>query len=213
MADPITVVYLEHHPILRNAIVRLLVESDGIELIGHTGNVTEAIDITVTYRPDIFLASVDSPGGDTGGLVAISDPAIVQSGAKLVIFSGISDQQQIRHTVTKNIRGYLSKTQQPESFIGSLRVIADGGYVFHQSARSRFIIASDPAHAEAEVLTSSEQKVLQLVTDGKRNQDIARELSMSIGAIRQHLSSIFEKMHVSNRTSAVVTGISRGLVE
>ncbi|RUT33283.1 response regulator transcription factor [Paenibacillus zeisoli] len=230
---PIKVLLADDHQLFREGLKRILNMEEDIEVVGECSDGTQVLDCCQRFNPEIVLMDINMPllnGVDATEKLRASLPEI-----KVIILSIHDDESYVFETLRKGATGYLLKDMEAESLINAIRSVAEGhafihpkvtGKLIHQLRRMEYLnetgaIAEDGAIREAGVkfvagddnpLTRREAEVLRLMAEGRSNKMIGEFLFISEKTVKNHVSSILQKMEVDDRTQAVINAIKYGWV-
>ncbi|HYG44122.1 MAG TPA: response regulator transcription factor [Bordetella sp.] len=203
--EPIRVLVVDDHPLLREGITAVLATQPDIVLAGEAANGSEALQQFRTLQPDVTLMDLQMPLMD--GMQAIQAIRSEFPFARIAILTTYRGDARALQAIRAGAFGYLLKSSLRKDLLAAIRALAAG---------ERYIpadIAAELAvHLSQEGLTPREIVVLQCVAMGKPNKQIAAELKVSEDTIKGHLKSIMDKLGAQNRTHAVTLGIRRGIV-
>jgi len=191
-----TAVILDPHPLWLEALEEVLRQVD-VSVVGKTTSETEAVDLVVEHRADLLVADVgDEPGAGFDGIRLARErcPAL-----KVVILSPHSDQTRIGQAFAAGAAAYVVKTAQPEDLRAAVRQAFEHSVYLAGSAAAA---GPPPVEEDTAVLTRRELEILQLVAEGHSNAQVGRMLWVTEQTVKFHLSNVYRKLDVSNRTEA-----------
>jgi DNA-binding NarL/FixJ family response regulator len=197
------VLLAEDHPVVRAGIERLLANEADIDVVGSASNGAEALELVVEAKPDVVLMDLSMPV--MGGVEAIGR-LVAEHGdeLKVVVLTSFADREQIVAALDAGAVGYLLKDAEPEELVRGIRSAARGDApLAPRAARELLHSRSEPRPAASE-LSEREREVLQLVAKGFPNKRIARELQISEKTVKAHLTNIFQRIGVTDRTQAAL---------
>jgi DNA-binding NarL/FixJ family response regulator len=201
------VLLVDDHRLMVEA-VRLALEHDGdFEIVGATTDPTTAVGLVTELRPDIVLLDVMMPALD--GLACLSRIRHRDPDVKVVMLSANDDPAIADHALQNGANAYVMKQIDPRDLGAVLRQVMAGDVV--RTTRSGTSAAAAAAAAASDI-SRRELDVLQALSRGLSNQQIAAELFLAEQTVKFHLSNIFRKLEVRNRTEAVQTAIRQNLV-
>lgn len=195
----IRIVIAEDQRMMLGALGSLLDLEDDMEVVGMAGNGEEAIDLYNKYKPDICLMDIEMPLKT--GLDAAED--LKGTDCKVIILTTFARTGYFQRALKAGVKGYLLKDGPSEELASSIRSIMDGKRVYAPELM-------DDVYAEENPLTEREKAVLELVADGKNTQEIAEELSIKSGTVRNYISTILDKLEVKNRIEAITQSKEKG---
>ncbi|MGG0824156.1 response regulator transcription factor [Paenibacillus turicensis] len=229
----IKVLLADDHQLFREGLKRILNMEQDIEVVGECGDGSQVLSSCAMYRPEIVLMDINMPllnGVDATAQLRQSSPDI-----KVIILSIHDDESYVFETLRKGATGYLLKDMEAESLINAIRTVAEGNGFIHPKVTGKLIqqlrrmeyvsetgaMAQDHELHEAGVkfvagdnnpLTRREAEVLRLMAEGRSNKVIGEHLFISEKTVKNHVSSILQKMDVDDRTQAVINAIKFGWV-
>src|SRR4051794_14588085 len=194
----IRVVLVDDHPLFLEALGRQLT-AEGIEVAGTTTRAEEAVELTGSARPDIVLLDLRMPGMD--GLDALQKLREEHPEVKVVILSGENDAGRIDRALAAGAAAFVVKTASADDIAHALRAVMGDATVYYTTPRETGEAPPEPA-PDAAGLTRREREILALVAAGHSNARLGRMLWVTEQTIKFHLSNIYRKLGVSNRTEA-----------
>jgi len=209
---PIRVLIADDHPIVRRGLVSLIHTEPGLELAGQAVDGVEAMALARSLRPDVILIDLVMPR--MGGIEAITGIKRENPGARILVVTSFSQDDQVFPAIKAGALGYLLKDVPPEMLVQGIHAVHQGQPSLHPSIARKLIreLEQPPdLPPTREPLTEREAAVLCLVARGLANQDIAGELIISEGTVRFHVSNILSKLHLANRTQAALYALREGL--
>jgi DNA-binding NarL/FixJ family response regulator len=211
------VLLADDHALFRAGIASLL-GAAGHEVVGQAGDGIEALERTRELRPDLVLMDISMPR--CGGLEATRLIKAEMPEVKIVIVTVSQDDADLFEAVKSGAEGYLLKDMSNDEFERTLNGIAEGEAPLSQGLATKIldefarVSRGDGAKGDdRDTLTDREQEVLQLVTEGKRNREIAEALFIAESTVNFHMKNILSKLHLRNRAEAVAYALRSGLVE
>jgi DNA-binding NarL/FixJ family response regulator len=197
---------------------RMILESEpDIEVAGEAATGEQAADSAARLRPDVVLMDIQMPGED--GLQATRRiTASPELSSRVVILTTFERDDYVFEALQSGASGFLLKNAPPEELVHAVRVVAAGDALLAPSVTRRIIeqFAARPVRpdltAQLETLTQREREVLVLLARGRSNAEVARELFVSEGTVKTHVSSVLAKLGLRDRVQAVVLAYESGLV-
>ena len=200
----------EDHPVVRAGLERLLANEGDIEVVGSARNGEEAVELTDRIRPDVVLMDLSMPVMD--GIEATSRILDVHKGSvSVVVLTSFSDREEIMAALDAGASGYLLKDAEPHELVAGVRAAARGEAPLAPKA-AREVLATRNEERPADELSSREREVLCLVAEGMPNKRIARKLEISEKTVKSHLTNIFQRIGVTDRTQAALWAQRHNLV-
>jgi DNA-binding NarL/FixJ family response regulator len=210
---PITVVLVDDHPVVRGGLRALIESLGGFEVVGEAENGEAAVREVQLHRPDVAVMDVMMPQVD--GVEATRRITRVAPGTAVLVLSMAEDDDVVFSAMQAGARGYLLKGAAHEEIDRALRAVVAGEAIFGPGVASRvlghFSRAATSGPTPFPGLTPRERDVLELVAQGRRNAAIAEALGMAPKTVANHLSSIFAKLQVADRSEAIVRARDEGL--
>jgi DNA-binding NarL/FixJ family response regulator len=197
----IRVLVVDDHPVLRAGLAQLLEQADGIALSGVAADGAEGVELALDLRPDVVLMDLEMPGLD--GIEATRRIRASREQTQVVVLTSFSDRARILDALDAGAAGYLLKDAEPEELLRGIRAAAAGQAPLAPRAASELLAERQETRPAAE-LTPREREVLAMVAEGLPNKLIARRLEISEKTVKAHLTRIFERIGVSDRTQAAL---------
>lgn len=200
----IRVVLVDDHRLVRHGLEQLLSAADDIDVVGSAAEGTEALELVETFRPEVVLMDLQMPGMD--GVEATRRIQALHPATQIVVLTSFSDRERIMDAVDAGAVGYLLKDVDPADLLDGVRAAARGESPLHPKAARELLTARSSGHTPtgAADLTPRELEVLQLVRQGLANKQIARRLGISERTVKAHLTSVFQRIGVADRTQAAL---------
>jgi DNA-binding NarL/FixJ family response regulator len=205
----IRVLIADDHGVVREGLSRLLQAAEGIEVAGVAADGEAAVAQAQAVVPDVVLMDLDMPGID--GIEATRRISAGNGTAAVLVLTSFSDQPRILGAIEAGAVGYLLKDASSEDVVAGIRAAARGESPLDPRA-ARIMLTTRNRPAPASALSGREKEVLVLVADGMANKQIARILGIAERTVKAHLTSIFNQIGVTDRTSAALWAHRRGLV-
>src|SRR6201997_3577318 len=205
-AQPIRVLAVDDHPLLREGIATLLAAQPDMKLVAEASNGREAIEQYRSHRPDVILMDLQMPkmnGVDAMIAICSEFPA-----ARVIVLTTYTGDVQVMRALRAGARGYLLKNLLRKELLDTIRAVHAG------QKRIPPAVASQLAeHATDETLSAREIEVLRLVAGGNANKEIAAQLSITEETVKGHIKNILAKLGANDRTHAVTIGLKRGIID
>lgn len=202
----------DDHPIFREGLARAIGENPGMEVVGTASQGRAAIETIRSLRPDVAVLDVRMPGL-TGVEVteAIAREALP---TRVLLLSALADDAMVLQAVASGAAGYLLKDASRADICAAIAAVADGRAVLSPTAQTALASGVRRRFGEGRpVITDREREVLRLTAEGMSASQIGGALHVSPATVKAHLSSVYEKLGVSERAAAVATAIRLGLLE
>ena len=219
------IIIVDDHQLFREGVKRILDFEDTFEVVAEGDDGTDVINLYSAQSPDVVLMDINMPRKN--GVEATADLIAEFPDAKVIMLSIHDDESYVTHALKSGALGYMLKEMDADEIVEAIKVVANGGSYLHPKV-TKNLVAEFRRLSEHEnkgnfhqteirrpfhLLTKRECEVLQLLTDGQSNRTIGETLYISEKTVKNHVSSILQKMNVNDRTQAVVTAIKNGWVE
>jgi DNA-binding NarL/FixJ family response regulator len=205
----ITVVICDDHRVVRVGLEQLLATFHDVETVGSAAGGEEAIALCTDLTPDVLLLDLQMP--DLDGTQVTSRVRVASPGTRVVVFTSFSDREGIVGALDAGAVGYLLKDAEPEELHAAIRAAARGEAPLAPKAAAALLAHRGEARAAQVELTAREREVLALVIDGLGNKQIARRLGISEKTVKGHLTHLFQRIGVSDRTQAALWAERSGM--
>jgi DNA-binding NarL/FixJ family response regulator len=217
MEDSIRVLIADDHPLFRDGMRGLLGSLADMEVVGEASSGEQAIELARELQPDVILMDIKMPG--INGIEATREILHVSPRMGVLVVTMFEDDDSVFAAMRAGARGYLLKDSSGQEVGHAVRAVASGEAIFGAGVAQRLIsffnapsLAVSAASRRAfPELTEREEEILSLVAQGKINQEIAKELFVSLKTVRNHVSNIFLKLQVADRAQAVIRAREAGL--
>ena len=211
--EPIRVLIVDDHPMVRQGLKTFLSTCADIEVVGEASSGQEAVDRCITDCPDVMLVDMMMPGMDGAAVTGAIKGVCVQT--QVVILTSFVEPEMVTRALEAGAISYLLKDAGPEKLVDAIRQAHAGRGTIDSSAVQALLTRRAAARRPplGEDLTPREREVLGLLAAGLSNRDIGARLFLSAGTVRLHVSNILRKMGVPNRTAAAMLAVQYGLVE
>ena len=205
----ITVLLVDDHAGVRGGLTQILAGVEDITVVGEAADGAEAIEQARTLRPDVVLMDLQMPGVDG---VSATRQIVAEELAQVLVLTSFSDGERIVGALDAGAVGYLLKDADPDEVLSGIRAVSRGESPIHPRAARELLTARSGGGATATTeLTPRETEVLRLVRQGLANKQIARRLGISERTVKAHLTSVFARIGVSDRTQAALWAERQGI--
>jgi NarL family two-component system response regulator LiaR len=211
---PIKILIADDHTLMRQGLRQLCEGLGGFVVVAEARNGAEAVALACTAQPDVILMDIVMPGMD--GVEAIRQIVRATPTARIIALTMYREEQYMLDAIRAGARGYLLKTVDAGELIAAIEAVHRGEYLIDPNIAARVLselhVAVPPQAPQIEPLTESEMAVLRLVAKGVENEHIAQALNYSVYTVANRLRTIYEKLHVNNRTQAALYALRQGWV-
>ncbi len=213
MSDPITVLLVDDHAVVRQGVRAFLSTQPDLSVVAEAGSGEEAVTLAAQHVPDVVLMDLIMPGMD--GVEATRRVKQVSPRSQVVVLTSYHEDEHIFPALKAGALSYILKDLSAEELAGAVRKAAVGDAVLHPRVAAR-VIKELQGRREAvnpfTELSEREIEVLKLIADGLSNAEMAARLFLSEKTIKGHVSNILSKLHLSDRTQAAVFAWREGIV-
>jgi len=211
----ISILIADDHSIIRQGIKQIIEHEEDIMVVAQASNGSEAIKLARQYKPDVILMDINMPGTD--GLQAIKELKSGVNNNKIIVLTIHEDREYLFKTLKMGVDGYVLKDAEPNVLIEAIRNVYKG-QTYIQSNMTKELVREftrvttrEKRKDNGNNLTQRELQVLELITEGMINKEIAQRLYISEKTVKNHISSIFKKLNVSDRTQAAVYALKNNI--
>ncbi|MGN7469319.1 response regulator [Brevibacillus sp. SAFN-007a] len=225
------IVIVDDHQLFREGVKRILEMEEDFKVVGEGADGEEAALLAEEHKPDVLLMDINMP--NVNGVSAAEHVISVSPSTRVIMLSIHDDEGYVYRTLRSGASGYLLKEMGTSDLVDAVRVVASGGAYIHPKVTGKLIeefrrLSENEGTSERsfsvddsqtidpkviESLTRREREVLQLMAEGKSNRAIGEFLFISEKTVKNHVSSILQKLNVQDRTQAVVISIKNGWVK
>ncbi len=196
-----TAVLIDPHPLWLEAVEQVIGRA-GVRVVGTTTSAEEALELIEEHSPDVLVAEISRDEGPGEGISYLIRAREIQPGLKMIVLSTSNDPQHIDAAFAAGAAGYVLKSAHPEDVALAIRQAFEHSIYLADSRVSAVSNGARPANDAASELTRRELEILQLVAEGHTNATLAKMLWVTEQTVKFHLSNIYRKLNVSNRTEA-----------
>jgi DNA-binding NarL/FixJ family response regulator len=216
---------VEDHPLFGQGLRRVLEGEDDFRVIAEVEDGAESVEQAIELHPDVILMDINLPSKN--GLQATREIKNSGSGSDIgvIILTAYHDDEQLFHALRAGAAAYYPKDVMPSELIPAIRAVANNQYVIGEEVMNRPQVARWMIHQFEDLaifgespdemfvpLSPREMEILQFITRGASNKEIAHDLGISRQTVKNHMSSILKKLAVNDRTQAAVLALRRGWV-
>ena len=209
----IRVLIVDDHAVVRSGLHLLLDAEDDIEVVAEAGSVRDAVFEARAHKPDVVVMDVVMPGqsGIEGTPLVLHEAP----DAKVLVLSMQDDPRYVREAFAAGASGYVLKEAADTEVVQAVRAVAAGERYVHPVLGARLVAAEaeERRRAEEDPLSDREREVLRLLALGHTNQEIAKQLYISVRTAETHRAHIMQKLRLSSRSELVRYALEQGLLE
>jgi len=209
----IKIIIADDHPLIRQGLRVVIEAQPDMELVAEASNGEQAIQQALALKPDIVIMDLQMPVKD--GLAATREIAQANPQVQVLILTSFPDDDNVYTAIKAGAMGFLLKDSSAEYLLDAIRTVSRGESVLHPTIARKLMqeIRQPPRlPPTTEPLTPREVEVLGCLTQGMANQQIARQLSISVRTVSTHVRNILDKLHLANRTQAALYALDQGIV-
>ena len=211
MPEPIRILIVDDHAVVRKGLALVLRLESDLEVVGEAENGRVGLEAAKNLNPDIVLADLimpDMDGQEMALTLRKSDPKI-----KIMMLTGTEVDDRVFDLVAVGIEGYVLKNIEPAELVRAIHAVVHGEAYLHPDVMKKVVGRMQPQHAPSISLTPREHEVLEWMATPNTYRQIALQLGVSEETIRSHAKNILEKMKQPNRAQAVLAAMRLGLIE
>jgi NarL family two-component system response regulator LiaR len=205
----IKVMLVDDHNVVRSGLATFLRAFEDLELVGEAKNGTEALSLCHQTKPDVILMDLMMPEMD--GIAATRAILEKYPEVKIIAMTSFEEEQLVQGVLAAGAISYLLKNVTADELAGAIRAAALGRSTLSPEATRVLVQATRSPKQPTFDLTEREREVLNLVVQGKSNQQIADAMVISVATVKAHISNILSKLQVSSRTEAIAFAINNKL--
>lgn len=205
MKDPIRILVVEDHNIVRQGVVALIKTVPDMEVVAEAADGVQAVELFRKHRPDVTLMDLRLPR--MGGVEAVKGIRAEFPNARVIVLTTFDGDENIFRALQAGARGYLLKDMFGDELMEAIRVVHAGKTRIPPEIAQRLA-----ERMGGPSLTTRELEVLELIVAGKSNKEIGNQLSISEATVKTHINNLLSKLGVSDRTQAATSAIQRGIV-
>lgn len=214
MSKVIRVVIADDQELIRHGLRELIEFETDIRVIGEAGDGAEALTQTLHLKPDVLLLDLSMPG--VSGLDVLADLNRLRPQPRVLVLTGMSDDDTVVRALQCGANGFLPKTASPDDLVQAIRSVSGEGMPIHPQVAGVVVrrLNQPPAKPMPQPrLTAREYDVLYMLARGHTNSEIARSLVISQYTVRSHICNLLKKLHLSNRTQAALYVLKHGMAQ
>jgi DNA-binding NarL/FixJ family response regulator len=215
--NPIRVLIADDHYLILDGLEAVL-EKEGMEIVGRAMTGRRALELTRENDPDVVLLDIRMP--DMDGLEALAAIKSSKSDAIVIMLTSYRNPEYLYRAIVLGAAGFIVKESKPDQIVKAIQMSCNGNSIIDrqilkdalQALSETTDLRNDTAKLNIPSLTEQELLILTLIAEGLTNADIAERLTVSLNTVKTHVSNIFVKLDVSDRTQAAIWAIRHGIV-
>jgi len=210
----VRVLIADDQTLFRVGLARLLEEDPRVEIVGQAGDGAEAVKLAGSVTPDVILMDLKMPNLD--GIEATRQILAKYPSVKVLLLTTFEADNHVIQALKAGASGYILKDSRPDSIVSSLLAVMAGERVMASAVANRVLEMLTGTTTPKEFydgLTGREIEILKLLAGGMANKQIAYKLKISEKTVRNHVSNMYEKLNIYDRSQAVLYAVRKGLVE
>src|SRR5439155_22883558 len=220
-AEKIRLLLADDHTLVRQGLRNILASEPDLEIVGEASDGNQAVELAQELLPDVVLTDIRM--GEWDGVTATRRIRAAVPSARVIVLTNSDEAALVFASIRAGASGYLLKEVQSEQLINAVRHVAQGFTLVYPSVAKRVLdefgsvpratVTADPVEGALADLTARERQILRLIAHGRSNKDIGATLGITERTVKTHVSNIFAKLQLSDRTQAAIYAHKRGLGE
>ena len=215
MSDPISIIIVDDHEVVRSGVRSYLMTTSDFDVIGEAASGEEAIKLVTEHIPDVVLMDLIMPGMD--GVETTRQIKKISPRTQIVVLTSFHDDDHIFPALKAGAISYILKDMKMEKLVEALHRAINGEVTLHPLVATRVLQNLRGEHSSDKSfyadLTERELDVLKLIANGMTNSQIAEKLVITENTVKGHVSNILSKLHVADRTQVAVYAWQKGIVK
>ena len=204
--ETLSVLIVDDHSVVRMGMAALLSAETDLHVVGNAKNGLEAISLTRTLQPDVIVMDVEMPRKD--GIETTAEIMAEQPDAKILILTSFSTTDRIAKAIKSGALGAIMKNADNSEMVAAIRAVGQGKAYLAKDIKRLF--KKDPPMPE---LSPRQREILDAITRGLTNQDIATQLGISLDMVKKHMTALLQKMNVANRSEAIAIALKKHILK
>jgi len=213
MPESIRVILADDHAVVRKGIREFLETDEGLNVVAEASNGDEALKLIRELRPDVAVLDIQMPG--QSGIDVTRAVRTARLAIGVLLLTAFDDEPYIRAALQAGANGYVLKTADAQDIVEAVRAVFEGKSAIDPAITRKLLTQmtrSEASEALIEPLSERELEVLRLTAKGYTNKAIGAQLAISDRTVQGHLAKIYDKLHASGRTEAVMRAVTLGLI-
>jgi len=213
--DKISVLVADDHSLMRQGLKQIIELEEDLQVVGQATNGQEAVEMAKRLNPDVILMDINMPV--LNGMQAIKEIRDIGLDSKIVVLTIHEDRDYLFKTIQLGANGYVLKDAESSILITAIRTVKKGQSYIQENMTSELVkefnrITKHEKQRNSEnSLTAREVEVLELIAEGMLNKNIAKTLFISEKTVKNHVSNIFKKLNVTDRTQAAIYALKNNI--
>ena len=214
---PITIMIIDDHVVIRSGLRMLIEHNQRMQVVAQAGNRTEALERAAGTRPDVII--LDLVLGEEDGLSFLPELCQASPNSRVLVLTGVQNADAHRRAIRRGALGIVLKEHAAEQLLKAIMKVYEGEVWIERSMMGSMIQEiNKPTHVDPEVtkiksLTDREREVIALIGEGLKNKQVGERLFISETTVTHHLSSVFDKLDVSDRLELIIYAFRHGLAK
>ena len=205
VGEELKIVLVDDHEVVREGLRALLNRRPGMRVVGEAGTVAEAVTVAARERPDIVVMDVRLPDGS--GVEACREIRAEHPETRLIMLTSYADEEAVLASIMAGASAYLLKQTRGQQLADAVQAVARGESLLDPQVTQRVLeqvrtLASGAKAGKQSQLSETEQRILELIAEGKTNKEIAAEVYLSDKTVKNYVSNILSKLHLHRRSEA-----------
>jgi len=214
LVEPIRVIIVDDHAVVRQGLKAFLQTQDDLEIVGEAADGDEAVRQVEDLVPDVVLMDLVMPGSD--GIEATRRIRSLSPSTKVIVLTSFTDDDKVFAAIKAGAAGYLVKDVQPQELGEAIRTVNRGEALLHPVVAAKLMqefAQPSQRRSSPDSLTDRELEVLRLIARGLSNKEIALQLTVAEKTVKTHVSNVLQKLHLADRTQAALYAVRERLVD
>lgn len=212
--DTIRLLIADDQTITRSGLKSLLAAQENLEIVGEAHDGEEAIEMAVSFQPDVILMDLRMPG--MNGIEATRRIHRTSPHIGILVLTVFEDDTSVFPAIRAGARGYLLKNTEQDELLRAIHTIANGGAIFSPGIAQKVLgyLHTPPSDVPEQLfdeLTSREREILELIAQGNTNSEIATYLNLSPKTVGNNISNVLLKVHAADRAKLMLMALEAGM--